>query len=216
MFDAPVVMLSGLMELETMNRTVRLCDGGLVNWPGVGLFTAIDSEFGTIGSLDAGAEQIGDEASGGRLTINVPTNAAAVALASAQMQGKALRFWLAEINVQTGALIGTPQKMFEGDVDTVAISLGQNDRTVVIEYVDAAERLFSIREGNVLTSRFHKTAWPGELGFDYCTGVASQVPWGVNGPGRGVVNSGGGGDGGGGAGGGGGGVRDFGGQENSH
>lgn len=186
MFEGVRVMISGLMELETMDRTIRLCDGGLVNWPERGMFTSIDEEFGTIGSVDPSAEQIGDEAAGGRLTINVPTISAAVDLAVAEMQGKALRFWLAEVDVETGLLIGDPQKMFEGQVNTVAISLGRNERTVVIEYVDAAERLFSVREGNVLTSRFHQTAWPGELGFDYCTGVGLQVPWGVAGPGRGV------------------------------
>lgn len=195
MFDAVRVMISGLMELQTISRTLRLCDGGFLNWPGRGMFTSIDTEFGTIGSVDPTAEQVGDEAAGGRLTINVPTTAAAVSLASASMQGKFIRFWLAEVNVDTGLLIGTPQKMFEGQIDTVSISLSQNARSVVVEYVDAAERLFAIREGNVLTSRFHQTAWSGELGFDYCTGVGMQVPWGVAGQGRGVIDGGGGGGG---------------------
>lgn len=189
MFEGVRMMMSGLMELETMTRTIRLCDGGLLDWPGRGMFVSIDAEFGTIGSVDPAAEQIGDEAAGGRLTINVPTAAAAIDLAVAEMQGKPLRFWLAEVNADTGLLIGTPQKMFEGQVDTVSISLALNERSVVIEYVDAAERLFSIREGNVLTSRFHQTAWPGELGFDYCTGIGTQVPWGVAGAGRGVVSA---------------------------
>ena len=192
MFKGVRVMIAGLMELETMTRTLRLCDGGMVNWPGRGLFVAIDEEFGTIGSVDPAAEQIGDEAAGGRLTINVPTTEAAIALAVAEMQAKPLRFWLAEIDASTGAIVGTPTKMFEGQVDTIAITLGQNERTVTIEYVDAAERLFSIREGNVLTSRFHQTAWPGELGFDHCTGVGIQVPWGVTGAPRGTVVAGGG------------------------
>ncbi len=195
MFEGVRVMISGLMELETMTRTLRLCDGGMLNWPARGQFVSIDSEFGTIGSVDPAAEQIGDEASGGRLTINVPTVQGAIDLAQAEMQGKSLRFWLAEVNADTGLMIGEPRKMFEGKTDTVAISLSQNERSVVNEYVDAAERLFSIREGNVLTSRFHQTANPGELGFDYCTGVGIQVPWGVVGPGRGttVVEGGGGG-----------------------
>ncbi len=193
MFEGVRVMIAGLMELETMARTLRLCDGGMLDWPARGMFVSIDSEFGTIGSVDPAAEQIGDEASGGRLTINVPTVQGAIDLAQAEMQGKALRFWLAEVNADTGLLIGTPRKMFEGQVNTVAISLSQNERSVVVEYVDAAERLFAIREGNVLTSRFHQTAWSGELGFDHCTGVGIQVPWGVVGPGRGTVVVGGGG-----------------------
>ncbi|MES2902832.1 MAG: hypothetical protein V4696_01480 [Pseudomonadota bacterium] len=187
MFEGVRVMISGLMELETLTGTLRLCDGGFLDWPGRGKFVSFDPDFGTIGSLDAPAEQIGDESAGGRLTINVPSVEGAIDLAQAEMQGKPLRFWLAEVDADTGLMIGTPEKMFEGQVDTVSISLGQNDRTVVIEYVDAAERLFAIREGNVLTSRFHQTAWPGELGFDHCTGVGLQVPWGVSGPPRGTI-----------------------------
>ncbi len=187
MFEGITIMIAGLMELETIGRTVRLCDGGLLDWPGRGMFVSIDEEFGTIGSVDAPAESIGDESAGGRLTIDVPTTEAAIDLAQAEMQGKALRFWLAEVDASTGLMIGTPEKMFEGQVDTVSISLGLNERSVVIEYVDAAERLFAIREGNVLTSRFHQTAWPGELGFDHCTGVGLQVPWGVSGPSRGGI-----------------------------
>lgn len=197
MFEGVRVMIAGLMELETLDGTLRLCDGGMVDWPAHGLFVSLDETYGTIGSVDASADAIGDEAAGGRLTINVPTIEAAEALAQAEMQGKVIRFWMAEINADTGVLIGTPQKMFEGQVDTVTISLGVNERTVVVEYVDAAERLFSIREGNVLTTRFHETAWPGEKGFDHCTGVGIQVPWGVTGPSRGSTSVGGAGGGGG-------------------
>lgn len=191
MFEGVRVMIAGLVELETMDATLRLCDGGMLNWPGRGMFVSFDEIYGTIGSVEPAAEQIGDESAGGRFTINVPTAEAAVSLAVAEMQGKPIRFWLAEVDHTTGQLVGTPEKMFEGQVDTVAISLTQNERSVVVEYVDAAERLFSIREGNVLTSRFHQTAWPGELGFDHCTGVGIQVPWGVTGPSRGTVTVGG-------------------------
>lgn len=193
-FTGTSIMISGLMELVTTTGTIRLCDGGILNWASVGQFTSVDPTYGTLGSVEASAEMVGDEAAGGQIVINVPSTAGAVALAAPQMQGKAIRFWLAEVDVQTGLLIGSPTKLFEGVIDTVGLSLDKNTRTVTAGYVDAAERLWAIREGNVLTSRFHQTAWPGEKGFDFCTGAAVQVPWGVSGGPRGgsVASSGGG------------------------
>jgi len=189
MFDnATRIMISGLMELEALDKTIRLCDGGMVNWVGRGLFVSQDPEYGTLGSVDASGEMIGDEQASGQLVINVPSVQAAVDLAVSEMQGRPLRFWLAEIDINTGAIVGTPEKLFDGVVDTSSISLERNHRTVTTDYVDSAERLFSIREGNVLSTRFHQTAWPGELGFDHCTGVGVQVPWGVSGPARGTIN----------------------------
>ncbi len=184
MFEGTRIGISGLMELELVAGTLRLCDGGLLNWPAEGMFTSFDTTYGTLGGVDASGDGIGDSAAGGRLTLNVPSIAAAVDLAQPEMQGKALRFWLAEVDLSTGLLVGTPEKMFEGMVDTVSMSLGKNQRDGWIDYMDAGERLFSVREGHALTTRFHQTAWPGELGFDFCTGVGIAVPWGVPDPGR--------------------------------
>lgn len=191
MFDNDRILLVGLIELELTARTLRICDGGMIDWPARGQFVSVDPEYGTVGSVEPAAEAIGDEQAGGRMTINVPVTEAAVALAQPEMQGRALRFWIGEADVATGTLIGTPQKMFEGMVDTLSLQLGRGTRTVAVDYVDAGERLFSIREGNVLSSRFHQTAWPGELGFDHCTGIGLAVPWGVAGPPRGSVSGGG-------------------------
>lgn len=193
-FTADAITIAGLMEIELVSGVLRLCDGGVLDWPGRGTFLGIDPTFGTIGGFETPTEAIGDAGAVGQVTISVPTPEAAVELAVPEMQGKALRFWLAEVDADSGLLLGTPTKLFEGLVDTVEITLSQNDRNVTIEFVDAGERLFAVREGNVLTTRFHQTAWPGELGFDHCTGAGIQVPWGVSGArGTGVFGSGGGG-----------------------
>jgi len=42
MSDAPVIWLVGLIEIDLPLKTVRLCDGAWVDWPGRGRFTRRD------------------------------------------------------------------------------------------------------------------------------------------------------------------------------
>lgn len=184
MFDASIIYLAALMEVELPSRTVRLCDGGIINWPSVGIFSPQDDEFGVIGSADPGDESIGDEAPAGTIGMLCPSAEAMVALADPENQGARIKLWIAETDAG-GTVIGTPELQFIGLIDTLQIELDQGQFNVTIEYVSEAERLFWVKEGNVLSSRFHQTAWPGEKGFDFCTGVGKQVPWGVAGVPRG-------------------------------
>jgi hypothetical protein len=186
--NSPVLLLAGLVEMQLPARTVRLCDGGFVNWSGVGNFTSSDSAFGTIESVESISEGLGDEAPGARLTLLPTSTADAAELFQSNAQGRPIRFWLAEVNRSTGALFGTPELMFWGMIDSMSVRLGQQSRRVEVEFVAASERLFFVREGNVLSPRFHQDAWPGENGFNHCTGNGVQVPWGVTGA-RGVFFS---------------------------
>jgi len=184
--NSPVLLLAGLVEMQLPGRTVRLCDGGFVQW-GANLFTSSDSAFGTIESVESISEGIGDEAPGARLTLLPTSTADAAALFQSSAQGKPIKFWLAEVNRSTGVIVGTPELMFWGIIDFMGIQLGKSSRKVEVEFVAAPDLLFLVREGNVLSPRFHQNAWPGELGFDHCTGNGIQVPWGVSGPGRGSI-----------------------------
>jgi hypothetical protein len=185
--NAPVLLLAGLVEMQLASRTVRLCDGGFVNWSGVGNFVSSDSAFGTIESIESISEGVGDEAPGARMTLLPKSTALASDLFQSNAQGRPIKFWLAEINRATGAVVGTPELLFWGMVDSMTLRVGPRDRKVEVEFVAASERLFFVREGNVLSTRFHQDAWPGEKGFDHCTGTGIQVPWGVNGPARGTA-----------------------------
>lgn len=182
-----VILLVGLCEMELPDRTVRLTDGGFLDWPAKGMFTAQDSEFGTIESVESAGEAVSDEAPGGRLTLLPPGVAVAGDLFRSDVQGSPLRFWLAVADRDTGLLVGDPELLFDGLIDTISIRTGKQGRFVDVEYMANAERLFFVREGNVLTSRFHNLAWPGEKGFDHTTGSGTQTPWGVADTGRGTA-----------------------------
>lgn len=189
-FDGRHIVIAGLAEIILPERTVRLSDGGFVDWPGRGLFTAKDAEFGAIEAVDSVSEGINDQAPAGKLILLPPDITNAGALFRADAQGRPIRFWLAEVNGDTGAMIGAPQLMFDGLIDSIRLRFGRGTRHVDVEFVANAERLFNVREGNVLSTRFHQKAWPGEKGFDHCTGIPGGVPWGTPDPGRGTVSAG--------------------------
>lgn len=181
-----VILLVGLIEIVLPTRTVRLCDGGFVNWPAKGMFTSEDQDLGTVESVEPVSEAVSDQAPGGKLTLLPPVLVEAAALFQASIQGQPIRFWLGEVNPTTGLIVGTPELIFDGLIDTIALKTERQSRRVEIEFMAASEKLFMVREGNVLSTRFHQQAWPGELGFDHCTGVPGLVPWGTSGPGRGT------------------------------
>lgn len=191
-FDGSVITLAGLCEIVLPSHTARICDGGFLDWPARGLFLSEDPVFGTIDSVDAVAEAVSDEAPSGKLTMLPPDLVAAIDLFQPDAQGSPISFWLAEVDPATGLLVGTPESLFSGFVDTLTLRTGRQRREVDIEFMSQAERLFWTKEGNVLSPRFHKTVWPGELGLDFVTGVQTAVPWGIAGPGRGTVTFGGG------------------------
>src|SRR5690242_6788324 len=127
------------MEILHPAATIRLCDGGYINWPGRGLFDGKDANFGTLGSVEPAAEAVGDEAPGGRFSLLVPSIVSAVALARADAQGSAVRLWMGEVDTTLGTLIGEPEPLFDGQIDTVSIQLGRGSAEVMVEYVSTAE-----------------------------------------------------------------------------
>lgn len=185
-----VILLAGLVEMQLPDRTVRWTDGGFVDW-GADRFEAEDPDFGTIESVESVAEAVSDEAPAGRLTLLPTSVAAADDLFRTDAQGSRIRFWLGEVDRSSGALAGDPELLFDGLVDSITLRLGRQGRHVDVEFMAAAERLFMTREGNVLSSRFHNVAWPGEKGFDHCTGVPGGVAWGTRDPADGTVHFGG-------------------------
>lgn len=197
-FTGQVILLVGLMEIVLPAYTIRLSEAGFLNWPARGMFTAEDATYGTIGSVEAISDSASDEAPGGRLTLLPPSITASGALYQSSAQGSPIRFWMAAADRTTGLIIGTPELRFDGFVDTMTLRAGRGKRSVEIEFM-VAERLFLVREGNVLSTRFHQLAYPGELGFDHATGAQTAVAWGVPDPARGSVFFGNGGGGGGGS-----------------
>jgi hypothetical protein len=199
-FEGDKIMLSGLVEIVLPTKTIRICDGAFL-YVGADKFASFDDEFGSIESLELPEENVGDEAPSGSMVFLPVDTAAAADLSQPGFQGSPIRFWQAQVDEATGTVIGTPELLADCELDTTVLKIGPRSRRLEIGFIQAAERLFSINEGNVLSPRFHKSIWPGELGFDNATGIGTAVAWGVAGGPRGSSMSGAGGGGAGGLGG---------------
>lgn len=186
-FTGPVITAAGLLEIVLPTKTVRLCDGAWVDWPSVGRFECIDEDFGTIDSVDQVTESIGDEAIGGTITLLPPSITGTADLFMPTAQGGPIRGWQAEVDPATNEVVGTPSLLFAVQVDVAIIENSSERRALAIEFIDAAEKLWMIKEGNVLSPRWHKANFPGETGLDAATGSPVAVPWGITGPARGSV-----------------------------
>ncbi|WP_044661597.1 hypothetical protein [Sphingobium sp. YBL2] len=173
------VLLSGLMKIELRDgRIIRLCDGGFVLW-GEEIYRSSDTQFGMIGAMQAMEEGVGDEVPAFQITFLPVSTAAAADLSAPGMQGSRVRIWIAEINPDSGLIIGTPDLQFDGMIDRTVLRVGVRKRELDIEFVSTSERLFTIVEGNTLSAAFHKSVYPGELGEDNATGLGVGVAWGA-------------------------------------
>lgn len=171
--------LIGLLKMELPGRTVLLCDGGFITF-NAETYTGIDAVFGTIGAVETPDEGMGDEVPAASITF-LPTTTDFASLVAPGMQGSRVRFWIGTYNETTGALIGTPDQQFDGQVDQIIFGAGAV-RELEVSVVSTAERLFEGNLGNAQTSSFHKSIWPGELGQDNATGLSLPVAWGTERP----------------------------------
>lgn len=170
--------LTGLLKIELPDATVRLCDGGFVVFDGE-TYTSNDATFGTVASLQALTEGVGEEIPAMELSLNPATDAAPADLSQPGFQRSAVRFWIGEYDPDAGTLSGTPDLLFYGQIDQTVLKVGRAVRELAMTIVSALERLFMRNEGNTLSPAFHKSVWPGETGHDNATGLTVPVAWGV-------------------------------------
>ncbi|HEU0045074.1 hypothetical protein [Sphingomonas sp.] len=178
-FDTPFLTLVGLLKLELPGATVRLCDGGFCDWNGE-RYEAEHPVWGTLAAIEPVEEGVGDLAPGGKLTFMPAADALAAAVSSPAFQNARLRGWLGEMG-SDGKTVTSARPLFDGSIDTTTVRLARGSRMVDVSFVSRAERLFLTNQGNTLSPRFHQSVWPGERGFDNCTGVPTAVAWGTEG-----------------------------------
>jgi hypothetical protein len=170
--------LIGLLKIELPDATVRLCDGGFIEFDGE-TYRSTDPVFGGIASLQSLTEGVGEEIPALELTLNPSGDSAAADLSQPGFQKSAVRLWVGEYDVDAGTLTGTPDLLFFGQIDQTILRIGRSARDLAMTIVSTLERLFMRNEGNTLSPTFHKSVWPGELGHDNATGLTINDAWGV-------------------------------------
>lgn len=172
------VTLAGLIQIDLPDATLRFCDGAFVKWDAY-LFEADDPDFGVIGGMESVEEGTGDEIPALRMTFLPASTAAAAVLSQPDYQGCTMRSWIAEVDLATNEVVGTPSLEFDGQVDSTDLVIDQGSRELEMDITSRAERLFLINDGNTLSPRFHKLLFSGETGEDNATGVGVGVAWGT-------------------------------------
>lgn len=187
-FASPSVLMFVAVEVQLASGFLRLIDGsGRVTFNG-NSFVGEDPTYGVLESVEAITDGLGDEAPALRLGINPKTAAAAAALAGQDMQGRSVMMWVGALDPVTATPKAPPLLLFWGEVDQGVVLVGLGTRRLNLECVSVWERLFEDAEGVRLTNAYHQSAWPGELGFEFVTGVARQLPWGADTPRPNVVS----------------------------
>lgn len=188
--------LAGIIRVDLPEDIVRLADGGIVYFGGEA-YRSDDPLFGTLLSASGLSEGVGDEIPGGEIVFRPPSDVAASEINRGDFQGARLRMWIAEIDGDTGAIVGAPEQEVDGQIDVTTLRHAREGRTLNLVFVSRCERLFIINEGNGLNGSFHRKVWPGERGLDNATAVSTSFAWGTISAGRGAVTIGSGGGGGG-------------------
>lgn len=182
----PTATIAGLIEMILPGYTLRLCDGsGTVNFGG-NLYSGSDDRFGSVAAISPISSGEGNAAPALDFTFIPATSAAVADLSSPTFQGSRVRVWLAVIDPTTGLVIGNPERLFFGLIDTTELVIGRGSRELNIQCVSGFERLFANNEGQRLSDAFHQSIWPGELGLSNVTGITKSVPWGVESPPRAI------------------------------
>lgn len=174
------ITLVTLLKWEAPGGTVRLCDGGFVDFNGE-RYEAAHAVWGRVAqwpSLDASMDELAEAAS---VTLLPDAGATLSAWWRADVLDTRMRVWLGELQAD-GLTVNaaTATQLADLLVDNAARAQGPDGSDALeLDLTGRAERLFVIDEGNVCSDRFHQTVWPGELGFANCTDVQGQFAWGT-------------------------------------
>lgn len=178
-----MIGLTVLLKIELPSHTVLLCDAGVTVYNG-DTYRATDSVLGSIASIDVMNEGTGEQIPALDITFAAPSSAAVGALSNGAIQKSRALLWIAEYDLDTGAVVGTPDLRFIGIIDQPQISAAFRELTISVSVVPEMEFLFARPSGNELSSGFHKALYPGETGHDNATGLSVPIAWGTEGPPR--------------------------------
>jgi hypothetical protein len=157
-----------------------LADGGFLTW-GAATYRASHDTYGTLASVSAIGEGIGTEVPAFEFVFNIPEGVSGGNVTQPGSQKSRVRLWLAEYVPSTGLISGSPDLLFDGQVDQMSWVGFRHELHVTA--TSQAERLLLRNTGNTLNPAFHKSVWSGEKGHDNAIGLTVPIAWGVESPG---------------------------------
>lgn len=179
----PAPTLFGAVRIEFPDYTLRLLDGAAQLLIGGEIYVGKDDVFGTLASISELSEELDDSAPEITIGLFPPDLSATAELAHPNMQGSVVTVMVGAVDAATGAVIGTPEILFLGEIDVPTIDVdGEGKRTLSYTVVSVFERLFEVEEGQRASNGYHQSIWPGERGLEFMTGTDVNLYWGVKPP----------------------------------
>lgn len=166
-----------LVTVTLADATVRWLDAGgsgFVVW-GANTYKAEDATYGALGAIGAIEDGADGQATVCDLTILCDGTAMALWI-DPEEQGAPVTIHLGAVAPSTGLLIGEPELLFRGELDQPRISSGQG-QSLVFDCITEEARMLEPNEEQRLTSSFHESVWPGELGYAFVTDLLQKVFW---------------------------------------
>ena len=182
---APLVCL--LLKIELPGHTIRLVDGAGEVAFDAETYLGEDDVYGVLDNIETLSEQVGTEAPLVRLTFLPATVDALGDLTNPANQGAAVQIWFGAIGTN-GALIGEPESLFIGELDTADAEVSTERTVVAFNVASAWERLFDLGEGQRLNNAFIQSIYPGAKGAEFVIAIQRSLPWGYDGPRPAVVS----------------------------
>lgn len=182
---APLVCL--LLKIELPGGDILLIDGAGEVVFNAETYLGLDDVYGVLDSIETLSEQVGTEAPMVRLTF-LPASVNALAdITDPANQGAAVHIWFGAIGTD-GLLIGEPELMFLGEIDTADVEVSTERTVVSFNVASAWERLFDANEGQRLNNAFIQSNYPGALGASFVISIQRSLPWGYDGARPAVVS----------------------------
>lgn len=179
-FTAVQIALPAISNAVAYN--INLIDGsGTVTFPVSGVpttFTGKDTNFGALDTLGTISESVATEAPSITISLLSPTIGQ---ISDPRYQGATVRIWVGAVDDNTGVVIGSPELLYHGWLDTAVTTHNMNIQKTTLNVASVWERLFIGSEGFRLNAAWHRSLFPGEGGLDNAVEAKGQIPWGIEG-----------------------------------
>lgn len=192
-FKGAAVVAFAALQIELPGYTIRLLDGSGSLTFGGRAFAGTDDRYGAISSVESFTDGLDAEAPTLTVTLSLASNVATAEIADPAAQGSRVSAWIGAVDPVGGSVLGDPELVFVGEVDTATLTVGQNSRALALSCVSAFERMFSDDEGVRLNDAYHQSIWPGETGLTAASAVRDRPYWGAEAPTPAVATAGSGG-----------------------
>ena len=169
------VVLAMFVSAEFDEGTLNMWSGyGDITWNSLD-FTGV-GDFGGISEIE---ETQNVQANGVVFTLSGIDSSLISSALTYDYSGRPIKFWLAPLNVTTGAVIADPYMSFAGRMDTMTINEGQQTATISLT---AESNLVDMMRANAgrYTNEDQQQRYAGDLGLEYVVSLQGREDsWGV-------------------------------------